>query len=124
GGLAQALGAEDVERALSVALGLLERVLAVHHPRAGRLAQGGDVLGRVLSHSCRSPGSRWCPGRVRPLARSASPPARPPVLPRARAAARRGRGAPAAVGPPSPPAPPGRAASVGAGPASPLSHRR
>src|SRR3954447_21263790 len=67
--LGEPLGAEEVEGALGVARGLLERGLAVHHPCARRLAERSDVLGRVLSHSCRSPGSRWCPRRRRARAR-------------------------------------------------------
>ena len=40
----QALRAQPVLRRLEVAVGLLERLLAVHHPGAGRLAQRRDVL--------------------------------------------------------------------------------
>src|SRR5215213_1118591 len=123
--LGQALGPEDVERALGVAAGLLECVLAVEHRRAGRLADRGDVLGRVLSHS-RSPGARWCPGRrwrrarrsarrrsQRRARRRSQGPARrlPPwarrASPRVRAGPPRRRRAPSAARRPSPPAPQG-----------------
>src|SRR5919198_1559421 len=46
--LAAHLHAQDLGRAIEVALGLLQRRLAVHHPRAGLLAQRGDVLGADL----------------------------------------------------------------------------
>src|SRR5205085_12238935 len=59
GRLAQSLGAQPVHGVVQVAFRLLEGVLAVHHPGAGRFAQRRDVFGRVLSHSYRSPGSRW-----------------------------------------------------------------
>src|SRR5262249_48216129 len=44
-----ALGAEDVDGRLDVPAGLDQRGLAVHHPRAGALAKGLDLLcGRLL----------------------------------------------------------------------------
>ena len=45
GGLGEALGAQPIDRGLHVAAGLVERRLAVHHARAGLLAQ-------VLHHGC------------------------------------------------------------------------
>ena len=39
GGLGEALGAQPIDRGLHVALGLVERRLAIHHARAGLLAQ-------------------------------------------------------------------------------------
>ena len=53
--LAEALLAEPVHRALEIAFALLERLLAVHHPRAGCLAQGRDVFRRNLSHRSAAP---------------------------------------------------------------------
>src|SRR6266508_2155635 len=48
--LGDALGPQPVLGRVEVAAGLLERLLAVHHPGAGRLAQRGDVLRSHLSH--------------------------------------------------------------------------
>ena len=45
GGLGQALLAQPVDRGLHVAVGLAERRLAIHHARAGLLAQ-------LLDHLC------------------------------------------------------------------------
>ena len=47
GRLGQPLGAQPVDRGLHVAVGFLQRLLGVHHPRAGRLAQ-------VLHHRSRN----------------------------------------------------------------------
>ena len=113
-------------RALEVAVGLLERALAVHHPGAGLLAQRGDVLGRVLSHrvallvsSVAASATPSAAGRRR--ARRSRPRlvSRRQLLPRPAAlvsasfasrgalGARPPRRGPAAAPPPSPPAPPG-----------------
>src|SRR5919204_219073 len=46
--LAPHLDAQDLDGAIDVPFGLLQRRLAVHHPRARLLAQGGDVLGADL----------------------------------------------------------------------------
>ena len=44
--LAQALLAQDLRGLVTIALGLDERLLGVHHPGAGRVAQRLDVLWR------------------------------------------------------------------------------
>src|SRR3954447_7886235 len=44
GGTGDALLAQVGDRGVDVAGGLLERLLAIHHPRAGAVAQGLDVL--------------------------------------------------------------------------------
>jgi hypothetical protein len=48
----EALLAQPVLRRFHVAARLLERALAVHHPRPGGLAQLGDELRGHLSHRC------------------------------------------------------------------------
>ncbi len=61
GELAELLAHLDLQRLeglLLVAVGLGQGVLAVHHPRAGLLAQRGDVLGGELSHRWASPERR------------------------------------------------------------------
>ncbi len=50
GGLGEALLAQPVDGGLDVALGLVERVLAIHHAGAGLLAQLFDQGGGDLSH--------------------------------------------------------------------------
>ena len=45
GGLRLALDAQDLDRLLDVAVALDERLLAVHHPGPGLIAEGLDVLG-------------------------------------------------------------------------------
>src|SRR5436309_3193099 len=50
GGLGDALLAEDGERLVEVPAGLLESVLAVHHPRARHLPELADELGPVHAH--------------------------------------------------------------------------
>ena len=52
GGLGLALHAQQLDRLLGVAVGLLERLLAVHHPRAGALAQRLHVAGGDRSLTC------------------------------------------------------------------------
>ena len=47
-----ALLTQPVLGALHVAFALLERLLAIHHPGAGDLAERRDVLGGYLSHCC------------------------------------------------------------------------
>ena len=54
GGLGQALLAQPIDRGLHVAGGLAERRLAIHHARAGHLAQVLDHLCSDLSH-CSNP---------------------------------------------------------------------
>src|SRR4051794_9697900 len=50
-----ALHAEDVDGLLDVAAGLDERLLAVHHPRAGLIAQRLHVLRRYVCHQLLAP---------------------------------------------------------------------
>ena len=50
GGGGEALGAQPVDRGFHVAVGLGERLLAVHHAGAGALAQFLHSRGRDLSH--------------------------------------------------------------------------
>src|SRR5215211_3419916 len=50
GGLGLALDAQDLDGLVHVAVGFLEGLLAVHHPRAGAVAEGLDVLGADLRH--------------------------------------------------------------------------
>ena len=50
GGRRQALGAQPVDRLLEVARDLAQRLLAIHHARAGLLAQFLDQRGGDLSH--------------------------------------------------------------------------
>ena len=45
------LEAQDLDRLIDVVLSLGERLLAVHHARAGALAQGLHVLGRYLGRA-------------------------------------------------------------------------
>ena len=49
-GLGDALLAQDRVGLVEVAIGLLERLLAVHHARAGHLAELLDQLHRNLRH--------------------------------------------------------------------------
>jgi hypothetical protein len=56
GGLRQALLAQPVDRGLHVAVGLAERGLAIHHARAGLLAQVLHHRGGDICH-CRIPSS-------------------------------------------------------------------
>ena len=53
-GLGQALLAQPVDRGIDVARGLAERRLAIHHARAGHLAQVLDHLCSDLSHCSNS----------------------------------------------------------------------
>jgi hypothetical protein len=50
GGLGQALLAQPIDRGIDVARGFTERRLAIHHARAGHLAQVLDHLCSDLSH--------------------------------------------------------------------------
>src|SRR5437764_1801274 len=71
-----ALDAEDLDRLLEVAARLLQRALAVHHPRAGAVAQSLDV-GRGGRHQpASSPpaaGSPWAAGAGGAAAGSSPP---------------------------------------------------
>src|ERR1700730_13848642 len=51
------LQAQDLDRLLHVAIGLGQRLLAVHHARAGALAQRLDVLGGDIGGAHQRPGS-------------------------------------------------------------------
>src|SRR5205823_7033320 len=55
-----ALGAQDLGRALEVAVGLGEGVLAVDEARACHVTQALDVGGGEVSHRWRSSPLRWC----------------------------------------------------------------
>src|SRR4051794_8753235 len=50
GGAGDALLAQPRDRGVDVAAGLGQGLLAVHHPRAGQVAQGLDVLRRDVGH--------------------------------------------------------------------------
>ena len=54
--LGQALLAQPLGGGVEVAVGLCERLLGVHHPGAGGLAQGLDVLGGELAMAACAPG--------------------------------------------------------------------
>src|SRR3954447_15587200 len=74
------LDADDLDGLVEVAVGLLQGGLAVHHPRAGPVAQGLDVLrgnGGGLSHRCGPPRrSGWSRRRSRPSPAAARCPPR------------------------------------------------
>src|SRR3954452_14087747 len=62
GGLGQTLLAQPVDRGLHVAIGLGERGLAIHHARAGLVAQvlhhrGGDICHLTIPYRSPWPGS-------------------------------------------------------------------
>src|SRR5205823_12014915 len=62
---------QEADRGFHVAVGLLQRALAVHHRRAGLIAKLFDQGGRDLSHPC-APPPRPAPPQARP-ARSRLP---------------------------------------------------
>ena len=87
GGLGEALLAQPVDRRLDVALGLVQRVLAVHHARAGLFAQildqcGGDVAIEVpLSTAKTRPQAGARPRALKPDARPSAAISALPIAP-------------------------------------------
>src|SRR5579884_3515985 len=67
GGLGLPAGAEDLDRALGVAVRLGQRLAAVHDPRAGPFAEGLHVLGTHCAHVASSVGV-WGVGSASPSA--------------------------------------------------------
>src|SRR5690606_34064099 len=81
GGLGQTLGAQPVERGVDVAVGVLQRLLAVHHADAGLLAQFLHQSGRDLRHGSLHSFKGLRPGQARPRSFRLVPDRREPAAP-------------------------------------------
>ncbi len=66
GGGGEALGAQPVDGGFHVALGLVQRLLAIHHAGAGALAQILHISGSNLSHVSYSSNVRRSVGSIGP----------------------------------------------------------